>query len=58
MHPQEAVGQNSTLEKRPQLSFYEPGYRAIALPLPVKERFEMPGDNTIKNAFFGITGAV
>jgi hypothetical protein len=55
---QKAVGQNSTLEKRPQLPFYEPGHQTITAPLPLQEGLEMPGHDAIEHALGRITRTI
>src|SRR3990172_9444752 len=52
------IGKNAAFQKRPQLTFHEPGNNAIAAVPPFQESFQLFGDYTIKDAFFGITGAV
>jgi hypothetical protein len=46
MHPQETIGQDATVEERPQLPFHKARHHAIALVLPVQERFQIPGDDS------------
>jgi hypothetical protein len=58
VNTQKAVGQNSTLDKRPQLSFYEPGHQTIAALLPLQEGLEMPGHDAIEHALGRITRTI
>jgi hypothetical protein len=58
VNTQKAAGQNSTLEKRPQLPFYEPGHQTITALLPFQEGLEMPGHDPIEHALGWITRTI
>ena len=55
VNPHETMSQDSTFEERTQVPFHKTGHNPASLPLPLQERFEVPG---YRNVVFGTPGTV